>query len=251
MVSGGSNERRKWAQAEEVITGRGRRRYICRAEVVFLVRRRRRRPARRKVVVLEWREAGAQGMGELGAVDRGSGRAGDGGSGRAGVEGSGHVGDKGRGCAWDEGSDVGREQRAAEVGTGGGSEYQAAGGGERRRLRARDEEATFVVARGMRHLSGGGSIPCRAWAETEEAGEEGGGRGGVEGRRLSGGSNKRRKWARAEEVSIGPRTREVGRWQRGKWLRRRGAGELGAPTTGGSGRLGEEMGRRRGGSRRR
>ena len=45
----------------------------------------------------------------------------------------------------------------------------------------RDEEATFIVGRGHRHLSGGGGIPCRAWAETEEAGEEGDGRAGVEG----------------------------------------------------------------------
>jgi len=41
----------------------------------------------------------------------------------------------------------------------------------------------------------------QAWAETEAV--------FVGGRRLSGVSNGRRKWAQAEEVSIGPRAEEI------------------------------------------
>ena len=101
------------------------------------------------------------------------------------------------------------------------------------------EEATFVVGRGQRNLSGGGGIPCWAWADTEEAGDEGGGRVGVERRRLSDGSNKRRKWTRAEEVSIwrrrqaGEETRAKAADGRGTRSRLSGAGRRGEYGTAG------------------
>ena len=70
------------------------------------------------------------------------------------------------------------------------------GGSNDRRKWARAEYMSIGPRAEAIHLSGGGGIPCRA--ETEEVGEEGGGRAGVEGKR------------RAEEVSIGPRAEEVG-----------------------------------------
>ena len=66
------------------------------------------------------------------------------------------------------------------------------GGSNERRKWARAEEVGIRPRVEAIHLSGGGGIPCRA--ETEEAGEEGGGRAGVEGRR------------RAEEVSMAEAT---------------------------------------------
>ena len=68
------------------------------------------------------------------------------------------------------------------------------GGSNERRKWARAEEVGIRPRVEAIHLSGGGGIPCRA---AEEAGEEGGGRAGVEGRR------------RAEEVSI-RRRRQAG-----------------------------------------
>jgi len=66
------------------------------------------------------------------------------------------------------------------------------GGSNERRKWARAEEVGIRPRVEAIHLSGGGGIRCRA--ETEEAGEEGGGRDGEKGRR------------RAEEVSMAEAT---------------------------------------------